>query len=187
MTQKTFIGTKIVIANPMTRAAYNAYRGWPLPDDENGEDEGYLVEYTDGGAANHTAHKGYISWSPAAVFEKAYRPTGGLTFGQALELIKTGRRVARSGWNGKGMFLFLNKGVFDGAMLGFDAGEQPSAAHPSTIDGCRLGLFDAGGKGIVTRLPNIHIRSASGSTVPGWLASSTDMLAEDWTVLPDED
>lgn len=70
---KFYIGTKKVAATPMTRQAYNDYRGWPLPADENGDDAGYLVEYVDGGKANDTRHVGYISWSPADVFERAYK------------------------------------------------------------------------------------------------------------------
>lgn len=70
---KTYIGTKTIKAIPMDRLAYNVYRGWTLPLDENGEDEGFLVEYVDGGKSNHPAHEGYISWSPKDVFEKAYK------------------------------------------------------------------------------------------------------------------
>lgn len=68
-----FIGTKVVNAKPMTRQEYNDIRGWTLPLDENGADEGYLVEYVDGGQTNHPNFAGYISWSPKAVFEKAYQ------------------------------------------------------------------------------------------------------------------
>ena len=71
-----FIGSKIVIALAMTRLAYNEYRGWALPADENGADEGYLVEYTDGGQSNHPAHAGYISWSPKAQFDAGYLSIG---------------------------------------------------------------------------------------------------------------
>lgn len=71
-----YVGTKIITATPMTRAEYNAYRDWVLPADENGDDTGYLVEYLDGGAANHPQHTGYISWSPSDVFEKSYLPIG---------------------------------------------------------------------------------------------------------------
>ncbi len=71
---KQYIGTKRVSAIPMTRQQYNDYRGWQLPDDEDGSDEGYLVEYVDGGQSNHPDHAGYISWSPKAVFEQAYQP-----------------------------------------------------------------------------------------------------------------
>ena len=73
MSQATqYIGTKIVSAKPMNRADYNIYRGWALPDDEDGSDLGYLVEYLDGGAPNDPRHAGYISWSPRAQFDAAY-------------------------------------------------------------------------------------------------------------------
>lgn len=69
---KTYVGTKVVHACPMSRGAYNKMRGWEVPADEDPEDEGYLVEYADGGKPNTLAFKGYISWSPRDVFEKAY-------------------------------------------------------------------------------------------------------------------
>jgi len=68
-----FIGTKVVNASPMNLADYNTLRGWILPTDEDGTDEGYLVEYTDGGKANVEGYAGYVSWSPKEVFDKAYR------------------------------------------------------------------------------------------------------------------
>ncbi len=71
---RAYTGTKDVFARPMTRAEYNVYRGWELPADEDGNDKGYLVEYVDGGKSNHPAHAGYISWSPADVFARAYSP-----------------------------------------------------------------------------------------------------------------
>ena len=64
----TYIGTKIINAKPMTRQAYNELRGWTVPADENPDDEGFLVEYVDGGKANHPDFKGYISWSPKEVW-----------------------------------------------------------------------------------------------------------------------
>lgn len=70
---RRYIGTKVIQAWAMTRAAYNAYRGWALPGNEKGDDEGYLVEYTDGGAPNDNRHAGYISWSPKEQFDNAYR------------------------------------------------------------------------------------------------------------------
>ena len=59
----------------------------------SGESEGYEVTYEDG----------FKSWSPKSVFDAAYRPTHGLTFGLAIEALKKGFKVARAGWNGKGM------------------------------------------------------------------------------------
>ena len=73
MTTKTYEGTKRVHARPMTRGEYNAYRGWEVPADENPADDGYLVEYLDGGKSNHPNHAGYISWSPTDVFERSYK------------------------------------------------------------------------------------------------------------------
>jgi hypothetical protein len=74
---KTYTGTKIVKAQPMTRSEYINYRGWgDVPANESGTDAGYLVEYTDGGTPNDSRHLGYISWSPAAQFEGAYIDIG---------------------------------------------------------------------------------------------------------------
>jgi hypothetical protein len=70
---ENYIGVKRIKAEPMNRLEYNEYRGWDLPSDEDGTDEGFLVEYIDGGKANHPDHKGYISWSPKEVFENAYK------------------------------------------------------------------------------------------------------------------
>lgn len=82
---KTYRGTKTLQARPMNRADYNEYRGWDLPEDEDGADEGYLVEYMNGGDGNHPDHEGYISWSPKDVFEETYHelseePDGPLDF-----------------------------------------------------------------------------------------------------------
>lgn len=70
-----YTGIKSVNAIAMTRGEYNKLRGWRIPDDENPNEDGYLVEYIDGGTPNHVAFKGYISWSPKDVFERAYRPS----------------------------------------------------------------------------------------------------------------
>lgn len=100
-----FIGTKIVLATPMTRLAWCGYRGWELPANEDGADEGYLVEYTDGGKPNVPGHAGYVSWTPKEQFDNAYRVCDALTFGQALEAARKGQRVTRAGWNGKGLWI----------------------------------------------------------------------------------
>lgn len=100
------------------------------------------------------------------------KKVGGLSFGDALEALKKGYRIARKGWNGKGMFLYLNKG---------SVATMPQDG--STIEGIDSDLFELGDTGTVTRLPNINMRTASGSTVTGWLASQTDMLAEDWEMI----
>ena len=73
MTKKLYEGTKRLHARPMSRGDYNAYRGWQAPADEDPTDEGYLVEYVDGGKPNDPRHVGYISWSPKDVFERSYK------------------------------------------------------------------------------------------------------------------
>lgn len=159
---KTYIGTKLIRAQAMTRAEYNAYRGWALPADENGGDAGYLVEYLDSGKGNHPAHIGYISWSPADVFDQAYRLSTGLTFGMAIEALKLGERVARAGWNGKGMFLFLIQGSNDIAKLhGYGFGEL--VGEPAFRDA-------------------IFMKTVDNQLVP-WTASQADCLAEDWQIV----
>ena len=69
---RRFVCHKEVLARPMSRGEYNSYREWAMPEDENPNDEGFLVEYIDGGQTNHPDHEGYISWSPKAVFENGY-------------------------------------------------------------------------------------------------------------------
>ena len=162
-----YIGTKIVNAAPLTRGEYNALRGWETPADENPADAGYLVEYVDGGKPNHPKFEGYISWSPADVFAKAYRPNPGMTFSQALEALKACGRVARAGWNGKGMFLFL----VPGSRITVSEGRPLAAVFPVGAE--------------VDYLPHIDMKTADGKVVP-WLASQTDVLAEDWTVVSPE-
>jgi hypothetical protein len=73
---KTYVGTKVVHGTPMSRGEYNGLRGWTVSADENPDDAGYLVEYTDGGASNVVGFAGYLSWSPKEVFERAYTVSG---------------------------------------------------------------------------------------------------------------
>ena len=147
----------------MTRAEYNAFRGWELPADENGADEGYLVEYLDGGKPNTTTHAGYVSWSPKEQFDNAYRKTSGLSFGLAVEAMKLGKKVARDGWNGKGMFLFLVSGST------FKVNRAPL-----------LGIYPEGTE--INYHAHIDMKTANGTIVP-WLASQTDVLADDWCIV----
>lgn len=68
----THVGTKVVRAVAMDRGSYSQLRGWQVPANESPLDEGYLVEYTDGGAPNIEGFVGYVSWSPRDVFDRAY-------------------------------------------------------------------------------------------------------------------
>lgn len=160
---QTYIGTKLIHAEPMTRQAYNDFRGWTLPADEDGTDEGYLVEYLDGGKPNTEMYAGYISWSPKEQFEKAYRKTSGLPFGLAVEAMKLGKKVARTCWNGKGMFVFLVPGSQ------FKVNRAPL-----------LGIYPEGTE--INYHAHIDMKTADNKVVP-WLASQTDVLADDWCIV----
>lgn len=87
-----------------------------------------------------------------------------MNFGDALDLIKRGHRVAREGWNGKGMFLFLVPGSH------FTVNRPPL-----------LGIYPEG-TGIDYR-PHIDMKTAQGDVVP-WVASQSDLLADDWVLGP---
>lgn len=152
---KQYVGTKVLNAKPMNLGDYNEERGWTIPDNEDPKAEGYFVQYEDG----------YQSWSPKAAFEAAYQPTKeGLPFSMALDLVRNqGARAARKGWNGKGMFIFLVPGSE------FEVNREPL-----------LSILGAGTK--VKYHGHIDMKTADGMIVP-WLASQTDILADDWTVV----
>lgn len=94
----------------------------------------------------------------------------GCDFGTALVALKAGKRVARAGWNGKDMWLSLSndKTARIPASSFWSKNNADYAADQS--DGC------------ATVLPCITMRTATGEILMGWLASQTDMLAEDWCV-----
>ena len=167
-----FIGTKLINAVAMTRLEYNQFRGWTLPADECGDDAGYLVEYLDGGKANTTQYAGYVSWSPKDVFDRSYRPVTGLSFGSAIDALKSGHRVARDGWYGKGMWLALS-GPMGGKRIPAASfwSKRNAEFAAQTIDGH------------ANVLPCITMRTPAGDIQMGWLASQADMLAEDWFVI----
>lgn len=170
---KRYIGTREVMARPMTRGDYNTYRGWETPGDKNPQDDGYLVEYAHGGRPNDHRHYGHISWSPADVFHSAYHSTEGLTFGQALEALKAGKRITRMGWNGPNQFLWLKPA----------ARIQAAWCKDPVL---REIVEDAGGE--IEALGTICMytvdRSGRRAVLTGWLASQSDMLLDDWAIAP---
>jgi hypothetical protein len=157
-----YIGTKLVNAKPMTRLEYNQFRGWTLPENENGDDNGFLIEYVDGGNANTAEYNGYVSWSPFDVFNKAYRKTDGLSFGIALEALKKGLKIARKGWNGKGMFIHYVP------ENNYPAQTQADKSHYTS--------------GIVPCAGYMAIKSVDETSTP-WVISQSDALADDWQVI----
>lgn len=154
MSLKKYIGTKKIEAVPMTLGSYESNTGCKSPNSKKLEkhSNGYLVRYSDG----------YISWSPKKQFEDAYRESGEMTFGHAIEMLKDGYKVSRSGWNGKGMFLYY----------------VPAASYPPSTE---IAKNEFDGKSVPYGA-YIAKKTAQGNVVP-WLASQTDMLAEDWTIV----
>lgn len=161
MNKQKYIRMHQVEAEPMTRGDYNKFRGWMIPANENPADEGYLVTYPDG----------YISWCPKAQFEAAGRPCDGMTFGMAIEAMKRGQKVARKGWNGKGMWLCI------------PLTNGPADIPYHNICGKHNGEYAHRNGGTVKVMPYVSMKTADGSIVMGWLASQTDMLSEDWVVV----
>ena len=98
-----------------------------------------------------------------------------MNFGEALENIKLGYKVARKGWNGKKMCIYLTKGS-DVPYLDLKQQNQDalSCARSEDID-CN--------KTVVHICDHIDMIAADGSIVIGWSASQTDMLAEDWEIV----
>ena len=129
---KNYIETKEVLA-------------WKQDKDDK---PGYAVKYPDG----------YIGWSPKDVFEVAYRVAEGddqaLTFGDAIHFLKLGKKVARAGWNGKGLTVEM----------------QRSDEHSKMTLPYLFLCYPA------------DAANTPGARVP-WLASQTDLLAEDWRIV----
>lgn len=86
-----------------------------------------------------------------------------LDFSMALSLIKQGGRVARVGWNGKGMFIFLVPG------------SQFTVSRPPL-----LGIYPEGTQ--IDYHAHVDMRTANGQIAP-WLCSQTDLLANDWVIV----
>jgi len=147
---RQYIGTKLIEAEPMNRGDYNRYRGWQIPQNENPTDEGWLVKYPDG----------YVSWSPAAVFEEAYRPTDGMSFGLAIEAAKKGKKIKRRGWNGKNQYVELATCISYRNAQGEIINVEHEAIGNKALAFC----------------------GTSGVQM-GWLASQADMLADDWEIV----
>lgn len=239
---KKYIGTKVINAKPMNRLEYSQFRGWNLPANENGSDEGYLVEYVDGGKPNTSEYKCYVSWSPKDVFEKAYQlaetpldrmrieslglndklsglgnfleseafksvdsvtqgmlkvqyqmmcnywqilnqrstrmevGVGGscsLNFGQAIEWMKAGFAIRRSGWNGKGLFVV-----------------KQIPAHITEEIIPKMQSLPQSAKDIIMARENKVIDYTnqmliinSDGRADSWVPSVSDVFAEDWEVV----
>ena len=90
-------------------------------------------------------------------------------FGQAIKELKSGNKVSRAGWNGKGMWLILV------------AGTKAANLVSNSVYAKSTGLLTC------EILPHIDMWTTNSegrrAMLPGWLASQTDMLSEDWNIV----
>lgn len=244
---KKYIGTKQLLAVAMTLGAYNEYRGWEQPENEDPNADGYLVEYLDGGKPNDERHKGYISWSPKDVFEKAYKVADTffdrlhiehsdltdkiekcedfiysdkfhevvkndfqafllamqheymrryneilicrmseikevgsyekdklpMSFGMAIEALKYGLAVRRSGWNGKGLFVVKQIPAHITEEIIPKMQSLPQSAKDLILKG----------KGFVDYTSQCLIYNENTGRADSWVPSISDVFAEDWEVV----
>lgn len=84
-----------------------------------------------------------------------------MNFGQAIEALKEGKKVSRSGWNGKGMFLYY----------------VPENTYPAITEIAKQTFGDNVPYGAY-----IAMKTAQDNVVP-WLASQPDMLSQDWEIV----
>ena len=146
-----YIGTKMIQAEPAYRSGGTIYPKTGYYPRALDLEDGYKVLYPDG----------YVSWSPKDVFEEAYRPTDNMNFGLAIEAMKKGERVARKGWNGKNMYVFLAHEA-----------DFVTDADISAFDQLEVEVADM-----------LIMKTAQDTFQPGWLASQADMLADDWYIV----
>ncbi|WP_180191058.1 Gp49 family protein [Acinetobacter sp. YH01006] len=86
LTMVAFAGTSLVHAATMTRQEYNDYRGWQLPEGENGEDQGYLIEDR-AGKKNTEQLNGFVLWLPKDEFDRKFKPQPKVTPERIKELL----------------------------------------------------------------------------------------------------
>ena len=155
-------GGKLVEAYKMTREEYNVIRGWSSPFEENGEDEGFLLNSLTNAKPNTDLLDGYVSWVTKEQKEAEFRETMSFPFGMAIEALKMGHKVSRTGWNGKGMYLVL-----------FD----PARDCLQTLT-----AYCVEDKVEKALRPFILMSTADNTYVP-WIASQRDMLEDDWGIV----
>ena len=95
-----------------------------------------------------------------------------MNFGEAIEAMKNGKMVTRSGWNGKGMYLWL----LPAARVKAEWCKEPHLKALAEENG-----------GEVECLASIRMKTADNKVLTGWLASQTDILSEDWEIYEEND
>lgn len=157
-----YIGTKVVMAKPMTMTEAQKVLGREIKP-ATVEEDGYFVGYKDG----------YTSWSPKSVFDNAYRKLVGMDFGKVVEALKSGLAVRRKGWNGKGLFVVK---------------QVPSHITGDIIP--NMQSLPQSAKNILMSRENPHIDYTNQMLIinpdgraDSWIPSSSDVFAEDWEIV----
>lgn len=242
---KKYIGTKALKATPMNKGDYNILRGWTMPENESPTEEGYLVEYEDGGKPNLPDYAGYISWSPKDVFENTYKcadtfldrlhieyrdlfdkldklvafidsgkmdetmkdnyqkfllrlqqvvmgdyvktlecrigcidgapnaPFNRMSFGVAIQALKFGLAIRRSGWNGKGLFVIKQVPAHIKSDIIPKMQSLPQSAKDLILKG----------KGFIDYTSQCLIYNENTGRADSWVPSISDVFAEDWEIV----
>ena len=90
-----------------------------------------------------------------------------MNFGEALQGAKAGKKIAREGWNGKNMFVF-----FGLPRIEFNPPEGGAAVDAASYYNI---LYQSTGA--------LAMKTAQDTIQVGWLASQSDMLADDWQIV----
>lgn len=91
-----------------------------------------------------------------------------MTFGDAIKEMQNGKFVSRSGWNGKGMYLWL----MPACRVPAEWCKEPHLKNLAELNG-----------GYIDCLPSIRMKTADNKVLTGWLASQTDIVATDWGIV----
>lgn len=89
-----------------------------------------------------------------------------MTFGAAVKEMQDGKFVAREGWNGKGMYLW----IMPATTIPADWCKEPHLKKLAELNG-----------GSIECLSTIRMKTSDNKILTGWLASQTDIVAIDWT------
>lgn len=155
-----YIKTEVIQAEPATYK--QAYESGLIPENS------YISEYDDTSGYLITHMDGFKDWKPKEVFDQEYEAVRGMTFGLAIKALKVGHKVARKGWSEHNMFLWLKSAT--------------TVKAEWCKDPVLKGLAEANG-GEIEALGTICMFTAQKQILSGWLASQTDMLAEDWIIV----
>lgn len=189
--QKFLSREKEIIAEAFTRENYCELRKWAVPENENGADTGFIVVDPNLPInVPDSKFKGHLTWMDTLTFESQYSPViveaddvtdeeeveevkifntkpktlkvEELTFGEAIEYAKKGFNIARTGWNGNGMFAYIVSG-----------GAYKDNFKPELI---------SKENNVINYQPYWMIKTAQ-NCVSSWAPSGNDSLAEDWVVI----